>query len=58
MGSGRHSRPKNESIQKTLEIKNNINVNPGLRMDDVCQKFGFSKTTYNRALRWLEHREN
>ncbi|GAA4276997.1 hypothetical protein [Aquimarina mytili] len=56
--SGRHSRPKNESIQKTLEIKNYIKTNPGLRMDDVCQKFGFSKTTYYRAIKWLEHRDN
>ncbi len=51
-------RPKNESIQKTLEIKNYIKTNPELRMDDVCQKFGFSKTTYYRALRWLEYRNN
>ncbi len=56
--SGRPGRPKNESIQKTLEIKNYIKTNPGLRMDDVCQKFGFSKTTYYWAIKWLEHREN
>ncbi len=52
--SGRPARPKNESIQKTIEIKNYLKTNPGIRMDDVCKKFGFSKTTYYRSYRWLE----
>ncbi len=56
--NGRLSRPKSESIQKTIEIKKYIEANQNITMDTVCQEFGFSKTTYYRVLKWLEHRNN
>ncbi len=49
-------RSKNESIQKTIEIKRDLKANPDITMDDVCHAFSFSKTTFYRANRWLEAR--
>ncbi len=54
--SGRPSKPKDESIQKTIEIKRYLEANPDTTMDDVCHAFGFSKTTFYRTNRWLEAR--
>ncbi|WP_024773067.1 hypothetical protein [Aquimarina macrocephali] len=56
--TGRHDRPKNESIQKTIEIRKYLNVNPKENRDRVCNEFGLSKTTYYRVLKWLEDRKN
>ncbi len=55
---GRPSKPKDESIQKALEIKRYIDDRPDfdMTMDEVCQEFGFSKTTYYRVIKWLETR--
>lgn len=55
---GRHDRPKNESIQKTIVIRNYLKVNPNENRDIVCNKFGLSKSTYYRTLKWLENRKN
>ncbi len=56
--NGRHSHPKNESIQKTIVIRNYLKVNPNKNRDIVCNEFGLSKTTYYRTLKWLENRKN
>ncbi|TSE07982.1 hypothetical protein [Aquimarina algiphila] len=55
--SGRRNRPSEDSIQKTLEIKKYIEItNPEINIDKICHKFGFSKTTYYRVIKWLEVR--
>ncbi|WP_160111981.1 hypothetical protein [Aquimarina sp. AU58] len=56
--SGRHDRPKDESVQKAIEIREYLRVNPDENRDRVCHEFGLSKTTYYRTLKWLEHRRN
>jgi hypothetical protein len=56
--SGRHDRPKNESIQKTIEIRKYLKVNPSENRDRVCNEFGLSKSTYYRTIKWLEDRKN
>jgi hypothetical protein len=56
--AGRHDRPKNESIQKTIEIRKYLKVNPKENRDRVCNEFGLSKTTYYRVVKWLEDRKN
>ncbi len=35
-----------------------LKINAYVNREHICQKFGFSKTTYYRALKWLEHRKN
>ncbi len=37
--TGRHDRPKNESIQKTIEIRKYLKVNPSENRDRVCNEF-------------------
>ncbi len=56
--TGRPGKPKDESIQKTFEIKKYAQENPNITMDEVCKNFGFSKTSYYRVLQWLAHRNN
>jgi hypothetical protein len=56
--TGRHDRPKNESIQKAIEIRNYLKVNPDENRDRVCHEFGLSKTTYYRTIKWLEERRS
>ncbi|WP_103072670.1 hypothetical protein [Aquimarina sediminis] len=56
--TGRHDRPKSESIQKTIEIRNYLKVNPEENRERVCNEFGLSKTTYYRTIKWLEDRKN
>ncbi len=56
--TGRHDRPKNESIQKTIEIRKYLKVNPNENRDRVCNEFGLSKSTYYRTIKWLEDRRN
>ncbi|WP_103069242.1 hypothetical protein [Aquimarina sediminis] len=56
--SGRANRPSEKSIQKTLEIKKYIEITkPDMTMDKICHEFGFSKTTYYRAIKWLSVRD-
>ncbi len=55
---GRPSGPSQESLQKTMEVNRYIKVNPTVNRTQICKDFGFSKTTYYRALKWLEHRRN
>jgi hypothetical protein len=54
--SGRHDRPKNESVQKAIEIREYLKVNPDQNRARVFNEFGLSKSTYYRTLKWLEHR--
>ncbi len=55
--TGRRSRPSEESIQKTLEIKKHIEIMaPKMTMNQICKEFGFSKTTYYRVIKWLSIR--
>ncbi len=54
--TGRHDRPKNESVQKAIEIREYLKVNPDENRDRVCNEFGLSKTTYYRVIRWLADR--
>ncbi len=56
--TGSHNRPRNESIQKTIEIRNYLKQHPNENREVVCREFGFSKTTYYRVLKWLEARKN
>ncbi len=56
--SGRHKRPKNESIQKALEIRNYLRDKPRKDMDRICKEFGMAKTTFYRTDKWLEERYN
>ncbi len=56
--TGRHDRPKNESIQKTIEIRKYLKVNPSENRDRICNEFGLSKSTYYRTIKWLEERKN
>ncbi len=54
--SGRPKRPRSESIQKAIEVKRHIENNPVLNIGEICQEFGFSKTTYYRVMKWLAGR--
>ncbi|WP_143273611.1 hypothetical protein [Aquimarina sp. MAR_2010_214] len=41
--SGIHDWPKNESVQKAIEIREYLRVNPDENRDRVCHEFGLSK---------------
>ena len=52
---GRHKRPKDQSIIKSIKISAYINKHPKVNRDFICKEFGFNKTTYYRTLKWMEN---
>lgn len=53
-GKGRPKGPGQRAFQKTIEVDKYLEDNPKKDMEDICKKFGISKSTYYRTKLWLK----
>ena len=50
---GKPNRPRDQSIQKAIQIQKYIKEHPNVNREYICKKFGSSKGTYYRTIKWL-----
>ncbi|WP_025741886.1 hypothetical protein [Aquimarina pacifica] len=51
---GRPAAPKMESIQKAILMRKYIEKYPDVNRDKTCIEFGIAKSTYYRAIKWMD----